>query len=620
MKNDNEKILQLIDLIYSTVEEPDLWSVLLGHIAEEINVSVYSNDTALDNGQSQRKEKENASDGRSVALSFKNELEQNTSLYLHLLPHLERASRLTREFKSLAIEKELVLGAFNHLPIGMVLLSTDADVWAMNNFATQILNNTNVLFVNSQKKLVTCTRRTTIELHNALTKIAMDAQSAQYEGKALSVQSEDGNNLFSLTILPLTDNVDVNANLDKGAVVFFTTHHWESVISEKTLIDLYQVTPKEAAIMRLLVVGNRVEDIAEKLNIKLLTVRTHIRSIFNKTDCHRQAELTHLVLTGPAIFTARPQKNSVSRARSVNDSIDIRENIITLPDKRRLSYAEYGAPKGFPLLYFHGLSMCRWQYFFNISQFAEYGIRLIVPERPGFGLSDFKEASILDYSKDIEFMLDHLNLGECSIAGHSSSGAFAAACAHELPTRIKRLAIIGSISEYTAIKNKREIPSTIRALAATARYAPALLRQIMPLILKGVRKNPDYCIEQILSGETSKADKELFDDPQFREHFKKSLILAVEHGSKGVCQELINLTRPWGFRLSNITTPIHFWYGDSDPLVPKILKFHYDDVPDKQYSKVAGQGHFFIYSHWHLIFPELIPRDTPMKSPNRIDQ
>ena len=64
---------------------------------------------------------------------------------------------------------------------------------------------------------------------------------------------------------------------------------------------------------------------------------------------------------------------------------------ISLQDGRALGYAEFGPPDGFPVFYFHGFPSSRldWQLVSEDSLLQDLNVRIIAPDRPGYGLSDF---------------------------------------------------------------------------------------------------------------------------------------------------------------------------------------------------------------------------------------
>lgn len=71
-------------------------------------------------------------------------------------------------------------------------------------------------------------------------------------------------------------------------------------ISESALCQLYELTPAEARVARIMVNGGSTHEIAEHNHTSVHTVRNQIKSVFAKTGATRQAELTILLLTGPA--------------------------------------------------------------------------------------------------------------------------------------------------------------------------------------------------------------------------------------------------------------------------------------------------------------------------------
>jgi hypothetical protein len=73
---------------------------------------------------------------------------------------------------------------------------------------------------------------------------------------------------------------------------------------------------------------------------------------------------------------------------------------ITLRDGRTLAYAQYGAPDGRPIIHCHGTPSSRVEgdLLFSGNSAAEVGVRIVVPDRPGMGRSEFQAGrSILDW-------------------------------------------------------------------------------------------------------------------------------------------------------------------------------------------------------------------------------
>lgn len=65
------------------------------------------------------------------------------------------------------------------------------------------------------------------------------------------------------------------------------------------LMSLYSLTKTEAKVVAKLIEYPEIRFVAESLNIKISTARTHLKRIFRKTDTNRQSVLVHKIVTGP---------------------------------------------------------------------------------------------------------------------------------------------------------------------------------------------------------------------------------------------------------------------------------------------------------------------------------
>ena len=75
----------------------------------------------------------------------------------------------------------------------------------------------------------------------------------------------------------------------------------EVVPPTESLQTLHGPTRAEAELVAGLLRGERLEDYAERAGITLNTARTHLKSVFGKTDTHRQAELIRLLSSVPLV-------------------------------------------------------------------------------------------------------------------------------------------------------------------------------------------------------------------------------------------------------------------------------------------------------------------------------
>src|SRR3954463_4716799 len=91
-------------------------------------------------------------------------------------------------------------------------------------------------------------------------------------------------------------------------------------------------------------------------------------------------------------------------------SVDRTSQSLRLADGRRLCFAEYGAPDGAPVIYLHGTPGSRLQGVHAHDAALSRDVRLICPDRPGYGGSTFRRSSMLDYVDDIVALADALSI------------------------------------------------------------------------------------------------------------------------------------------------------------------------------------------------------------------
>ena len=215
-------------------------------------------------------------------------------------------------------------------------------------------------------------------------------------------------------------------------------------------------------------------------------------------------------------------------------------------------------------------------------------IRVIIPDRPGMGLSDFKRGrKILDWPDDVMELADVLKLDRFAILGISGGGPYASVCAYKIPKRITKTGIISGMGPS-------EAPGIRDGAAWIFPGKNAVMRRLMLMLTAmGMRKQPDR-IQSQMADSLKGPDKELIlKHPDIAEIVIKSGGEAFRAGIAGVNHDASLYTRPWRFRLQDINTEVFLWHGDQDYNVP-ISVGHYvaEAIPNCKATFVENEGHF----------------------------
>jgi pimeloyl-ACP methyl ester carboxylesterase len=280
--------------------------------------------------------------------------------------------------------------------------------------------------------------------------------------------------------------------------------------------------------------------------------------------------------------------------------------VLRLSDGRRLGYAEYGDPAGTPLLFFHGTPGSR-----RVARWADHvarrrGIRLIAPDRPGFGLSDFQPGRTLGaWPADVIELADALALGPFAVAGVSGGGAYVAACAWRLGDRLRHAGIISGIGPIADPALAAALSRRYRAGFALVRRLPAAVRGALGLGRLGLRRAPG-CTLAALAASLPEVDRAIFGRPRVRALLLDDAREALRQGPRGAAQELLLFSRPWDFRLAEIRMPVRLWHGEADAQVPvAIARRVAATIPDCRASFIPGAGHLWVLDHLDEILTTL---------------
>lgn len=283
-----------------------------------------------------------------------------------------------------------------------------------------------------------------------------------------------------------------------------------------------------------------------------------------------------------------------------------RDQSILLKCGRRLGFAEYGDLSGVPVLFFHGTPSSRLLHP-DEETTRSLGARLIILERPGFGLSDYQPGRrLLDWPDDVVEFADQLALDRFAVVGVSGGGPYLAACTYRVPERLTAAAMVSSGGPPEMPGSTAGMPAIRRAGAAIGRTAPCLLRPLMWL-LQHPGRSPERFFQRY-TAHNPEPDRALLSQPQFRGMLQSSYAESARQGIRGFAWEVRIFTRPWGFRLKEIAMTVDLWHGDRDTSTPlSIARYMADALPNCRAHFLAGEGHFLLFTRWREILATLIP-------------
>ena len=265
----------------------------------------------------------------------------------------------------------------------------------------------------------------------------------------------------------------------------------------------------------------------------------------------------------------------------------MRNSHVRVSGGRELAYTDIGEPGGPCVFFFHGAPMSRLHLAYLEQQFVAQGVRVISPDRPAYGGSSPQPGrSMASWPSDVAALADALGIDRFVVAGHSTGGPYAVACAALLPGRVLAALVFGGVTDMGwsgawdgYVESEKEIMRLPDEAAAIAWCAE--------------RYGADGSGFFTASGfEFAEPDTALLADEQVGAALNSALAEAFRQGVTGYAQDVFVQGQPWPFDPEGIVVPVHVLHGEQDALLPLAHSRHTAEVTrGATLSMLPGHGH-----------------------------
>lgn len=262
---------------------------------------------------------------------------------------------------------------------------------------------------------------------------------------------------------------------------------------------------------------------------------------------------------------------------------------------RLLEVEQYGDPGGEPAFFFHGLIGSHHQAAYIAEQARGHGLRIIAPNRPGVGRSEFiRRRTPLEVVPDVEELAASLEIGEFSVIGISGGTCYALAVVHALAPRVRSATVISGLGPI-------QLPGALHGMDRRRRLALELGSRFTGLAQREVarwalrfRADPERFLRRLVRT-WSRSDRDLFERDDVFHLFLKDLheVFGEGRGPETFAQEL-RLYRSYGFSLGTLPRRprVTLWQGIDDMIVPPAMAWAMSRaLPSCELHLLPG-GHF----------------------------
>jgi pimeloyl-ACP methyl ester carboxylesterase len=247
---------------------------------------------------------------------------------------------------------------------------------------------------------------------------------------------------------------------------------------------------------------------------------------------------------------------------------------LTVAGGRVVRYCGYGPPGGQPAFSLAGTPGTRWERPDVVDAINDAGLRVIVPDRPGYGGSTRQPGRrVADVAGDVRLIAQAHGWDRFAVTGFSGGGPHALACAALLGDRVTRCAAVSCPA-----------PSDAAGVDFFHRKTPGDAEDFR------LAQLGEQAVRTYLTDRAANALAKIAGGSE-ADQGRATRLRAMYEGLDGWIDDDIALVHPWAFDHGRIAVPVSLWYGPDDPRVPRAhLDWLIAHVPTAQAFEFAG-GH-----------------------------
>ncbi|MEO1608939.1 MAG: alpha/beta hydrolase [Pseudomonadota bacterium] len=275
------------------------------------------------------------------------------------------------------------------------------------------------------------------------------------------------------------------------------------------------------------------------------------------------------------------------------------------PGNRVLGFCEYGDPNGIPVLAFHGIPGTRLMFRPADAIAARLGLRIIAPDRPGFGRSTPQpNRQLKDWLLEVKAVLSACGVERFALLGISGGSPFATAAAAHFGGSVTAMALFGPMGPVTEM-GAGELAWLERNFFLRLAKMPGALYALTAPANALFHRAPNLAYGLFLNL-LPECDRQVMCAPGLREQVILDVRESLAQGGEGMRADLRIYAQPWDVSYAAITAPTVLWQGLDDTIVPVAAALRLGDlIPGCTVQRLNRAGHFWIYDHIELVLKTL---------------
>ena len=300
-----------------------------------------------------------------------------------------------------------------------------------------------------------------------------------------------------------------------------------------------------------------------------------------------------------------PNADDIQSGETTDRTMDHRT---TLPDGRQLCWRIWGDPDGQPLLRLQGTPGSRLSIPPRHDEWADRHLRVIMADRPGFGLSTrLPGRGVIDVVDDYAVLLDQLELDSVAVLGISGGGPHALAFAVRHPDRVRALSVVAGVPPLS----DEDVSMVPRANATSFELA----KTGWDALHKFTEEEREVVLADPVAGLRASMvnappdDQRIMSEPTWQESHSIGVREALRQGGEGWTDETMAILSPWGFEPEQVKAHVTWWAGEADINCPvSAVRRYVNRLPSADLHVWEGAGHLRQYLRNNDFLSDLITR------------
>jgi pimeloyl-ACP methyl ester carboxylesterase len=268
---------------------------------------------------------------------------------------------------------------------------------------------------------------------------------------------------------------------------------------------------------------------------------------------------------------------------------------LQLADGRNLSYSDTGTGENGTWIHCHGIPGSRNELLHLDETLGTSGLRMIVPDRPGYGgSSPVEDYDFVAHTKDLAALADYLGVKRFSLSGFSGGGIFAMAAANDMADRIDQLVIAGTPAAPMMESPLEHVSELTAGAWLAAKDSPEPLAAMLQNLTASYQSLADAMINAADDQERAylQGERTL---PGILGSMQAAVAQGAAISANAMARDTFLIIHPWPFMPESINVPSRLIHGRQDAIVhPAHLHVLLEGMPGANGDCIDGAGHYSV--------------------------